>query len=34
MVGIGRLEKLLKVIYRLTHLALEVPLSGGNVLLV
>jgi hypothetical protein len=30
MLGVGHLEKLLEVIGRLPHLALEVPLSGGN----
>jgi hypothetical protein len=34
MVGAGHLEKLLEVIGRLPHLALEVTLSGGNRLLV
>jgi hypothetical protein len=34
MVGAGHLEKLLKVIDRLLHLALEVPLINGNEVLI
>jgi hypothetical protein len=34
MIGAGRLEKLLEVIYRLSRLVLEVMLDGGNELIV